>query len=194
MTYIVQRQDRFYVVAYDGLDPLTGRERRRWHSFGHDRADAEDAVKRFDRQRAGSPVPKSGPITLGEFLHDVWLAQKRRQVRATTAYRYSWFVDRYVRPAISDVPLRRLRADHLDTFYESLATTGGRDGKGPRQVPLNPCCRRSAPACGGSSFRLVGVRGSREAWGLMTNVMTGGASGVGAVEEMARLADWAARS
>jgi hypothetical protein len=24
MTYIVQRKDRFYVVAYDGLDPLTG--------------------------------------------------------------------------------------------------------------------------------------------------------------------------
>lgn len=28
MTYIVQRQDRFYVVDYDGLDPLTGKERR----------------------------------------------------------------------------------------------------------------------------------------------------------------------
>ena len=28
MTYIVQRQDRFYVVAYDGIDPLTGREAR----------------------------------------------------------------------------------------------------------------------------------------------------------------------
>jgi hypothetical protein len=26
MTYIVQRHNRIYVVAYDGLDPLTGRE------------------------------------------------------------------------------------------------------------------------------------------------------------------------
>jgi len=40
MTCIVQRQDRFYVVAYDGLDPLTGKERRRWHPVGHDRHDA----------------------------------------------------------------------------------------------------------------------------------------------------------
>lgn len=30
MTDIVQRQDRFSVVAYDGLDPLTGNERRRF--------------------------------------------------------------------------------------------------------------------------------------------------------------------
>jgi len=34
MTYIVQRKDRFYVVAYDALDPLTGKERRRWHPAG----------------------------------------------------------------------------------------------------------------------------------------------------------------
>jgi hypothetical protein len=29
MTYVIQRKSRFYVVDYDGLDPLTGRERRR---------------------------------------------------------------------------------------------------------------------------------------------------------------------
>ena len=37
MTYIVQRKGRFYVVEYDGLDPLTGKERWRWHPMGHDR-------------------------------------------------------------------------------------------------------------------------------------------------------------
>ena len=41
MTYIVERNTRFYVVAYDGLDPLTGRERRRWIPIGHDRTEAE---------------------------------------------------------------------------------------------------------------------------------------------------------
>jgi integrase len=51
-------------------------------------------------------------------------------VRATTAYRYSWFVDRYINPAIGDIPLRRLRADHLDGLYEGLATTAGRHGTG----------------------------------------------------------------
>ena len=31
IAYIVTRNSRFYVVAYDGIDPLTGRDRRRWH-------------------------------------------------------------------------------------------------------------------------------------------------------------------
>jgi hypothetical protein len=54
------------------------------------------------------------------------LPHKRRQVRATTGYRYAWFVEHYISSNIGHVPLRRLRADHLDDLYEHLATTGGR--------------------------------------------------------------------
>jgi hypothetical protein len=54
MTHIVQRKDRFYVVAYDGLDPLTRKERRRWHPNGLDRHDAELAAARIDRDNAGA--------------------------------------------------------------------------------------------------------------------------------------------
>ncbi len=130
MTYIVQRKDRFYVVAYDGLDPLTGKERRRWHPVGHDRHDAELVAARLDTEHAGTAPARGGPVHYGEFLTATWLPLKRRHLRATTAYRYSWFVDRYINPAIGDVPLRRLRADHLDGLYEKLATTGGRHGHG----------------------------------------------------------------
>ena len=69
-------------------------------------------------------------MTFGEFLTNTWIPNKRRQVRATTAHRYAWFVDRYINPAVGDVPLRRLRADHLDNLYDTLATTGGGDGAG----------------------------------------------------------------
>lgn len=130
MTYIIERQDRFYVVAYDGLDPLTGKERRRWHPAGHDRAEAEAIASRLDAERDVPPPKVGGPIVVGAFLTDTWLPRKRRQVRATTAYRYAWFVDRYINPAIGDVPLRRLRADHLEAFYADLASTGGRHGTG----------------------------------------------------------------
>ena len=73
MTYIVQRKDRFYVVAYDGLDPLTGKERRRWHPVGHDRHDAELVAARIDRDNAGAAPRRGGPVHLGEFLTGTWL-------------------------------------------------------------------------------------------------------------------------
>lgn len=54
MTYIVRRQDRFYVVARDGLDSLAGREQRRWHPVGHDRDEANALAARLDRKRTSS--------------------------------------------------------------------------------------------------------------------------------------------
>ncbi|HZA78965.1 MAG TPA: hypothetical protein VE623_21525 [Acidimicrobiales bacterium] len=137
MTYIVQRKDRFHVVAYDGVDPLTGRERRRWHPVGTDRGEAEMVAARLAGERETPPPATGGPVTVGGFLTQTWMPQKRRHVRATTAYRYAWFVERYIDPAIGDIPLRRLRPDHLDQLYESLAVTGGRTGTGlaPKTIP-----------------------------------------------------------
>jgi hypothetical protein len=137
MTYIVQRQDRCYVVAYDGTHPLTGKERRRWHPVGHDRNEAEAIARRVDRDRdrAMRPEATGGQITLYVFLAETWLPRKRREVRATTGYRYGWFVEHYIAPVIGDVPLRRLSAHHLEDLYQQLATTGGRrgDGLAPRR-------------------------------------------------------------
>lgn len=31
MGYVVNKRDRWYAVGYEGIDPVTGRDRRRWH-------------------------------------------------------------------------------------------------------------------------------------------------------------------
>ncbi len=79
MTYIVQRQDRFYVVAYDGLDPLTGRERRRWHPVGRDRGEADALAARLDRERTSPPPKVGGPIAVSQYLRETWLTAGRRR-------------------------------------------------------------------------------------------------------------------
>lgn len=83
----------------------------------------------------GTPPPRGGPVLVGDFLRTTWIPQKRRQVRSTTAYRYAWMVERYIVPAIGQLPLRRLRADHLDDTYERLLTTGGQHGGGLARKP-----------------------------------------------------------
>jgi hypothetical protein len=74
-----------YVVACGGLDPLTERERRRWHPVGHDRAEAELLAARLDRERNEAPAAPTRPVTFGEFLTNTWIPLKRRQARATAA-------------------------------------------------------------------------------------------------------------
>ena len=60
MTYIVQRKPRFYVGAYDGIDILTCRERRRWHPAGHSRADAEAIAASIANTQTALDAPASG--------------------------------------------------------------------------------------------------------------------------------------
>jgi hypothetical protein len=51
--------------------------------------------------------------------------------------RYSWYVDHYIQPALGDIPLRRLRSDHLDDLYADLSTRGGRSGTGLAPKTIN---------------------------------------------------------
>lgn len=39
--YVVRKGNQYYAVIYEGLDPITGREHRRWHPAGPDREQAD---------------------------------------------------------------------------------------------------------------------------------------------------------
>ena len=126
MAYIVHRNHHFYVVAYDGVDPITGRERRRWHPAGESRGDAE-AIATTLTVRSVLTAP-AGLLTVGTFLAEQWMPRRRTQLRPTTAHRYAWIIEHYICPRIGAVPLRRLRVDHLDQLYADLLDHGGLTG------------------------------------------------------------------
>jgi hypothetical protein len=80
MAFIVNRKNRFYVVAYDGIDPLTGRERRRWHPAGDTRTGAEDPAARLECDQRRDARSRSTSTQLGQFLVETWLPRKRTHV------------------------------------------------------------------------------------------------------------------
>ncbi len=128
MAYIIERNTRFYVVAYDGNDPRTGKERRRWHPAGRSRADAEAIAERLSAERHGLRERAASALTVERFLLEVWLPRRRRELRPSTARRYQWYVENYIASAIGGHRLAGLRAEHLDRMYNDLLAHGGRDG------------------------------------------------------------------
>lgn len=150
MTYIVKRRNRLYVVAYDGIDPLTGKERRRWHPAGTDRAEAEQIARRIHAHAESRNGPTSETFTLGVFLTATWLPRKRLTVRPTTAYRYAWIIHHYVIPAIGDVPLRLLRPEHLDATYAGSSHQAAAKGA---PLPRKPCTKSTSSSAMPSTTR-----------------------------------------
>ena len=49
--HVARKRDRYYAVIYEGLDPVTGKERRSWHPAGTDRSEAEALVARLAAER-----------------------------------------------------------------------------------------------------------------------------------------------
>ena len=129
MAYIIERNNRFYVAAYDGIDTLTGRDRRRWHPAGRCRADAQAVAATLDEQHNVEIAEETTQITLGRYLTEQWLPFRKAPLRPTIFRRYSWIVDNYINPTLGDVPIRRLRAEHLDRLYLDLLTSGNRNGE-----------------------------------------------------------------
>lgn len=131
MAYLVERNDRFHVAVYEGIDPLTGKERRAWRAAGTDRADAEAMLARIDAEQRllDGDVTERG-LTVGRYFRYTWLPAKRLELRPTTALRFEWMIVNYVQPAIGEVLLRRLRVDHLETLYRNLLSHGRENRRG----------------------------------------------------------------
>ena len=101
MAYIIERNDRYYVVAYDGNDPRTGKERRRWHPAGTSREDAEAIAARLSAERQGARDRMTSALRVEQYLLEVWLPRRKRELRPSTARRYQWYVENYITPAIA---------------------------------------------------------------------------------------------
>jgi integrase len=106
-------------VIYEGLDPVTGRERRSWHAAGTERAEAETLAARLaaDRGRGDDAVRS---LTFGAYLTNRWLPGKRLTLRTSTWDGYRRKVERHIVPSLGRIAIRRLHPAHLEVLYERL--------------------------------------------------------------------------
>ena len=110
MAYVTEKRGVFYAVIYEGRNPVSGRERRRWHRCDDHAAASKLATELTEcrtRQRsAGSS------LTLGEYLLGQWLPAKEATLAPSTHARNVTCIEHYLLPHLGDTPLRRLRAEH----------------------------------------------------------------------------------
>ncbi len=132
--YVAQRRGRFYAVIYEGLDPVTGRERRRWHPAGTDRGAAERLATRLAAEEQGR-ADEVRALTFGAYLTGQWLPGKKLQLATSTYRGYERNVHRHVVPALGRIGLRRLRHHHIEALYDHLLSANlGRPALAPKTV------------------------------------------------------------
>ena len=85
--YVARKGNCWYAVIDQGLDPVTGRERRRWHTAGTSRADAVKLATRLAAQNNGRN-DETRSLTFGAYLGSsgdgvdgAYPARRRRNAR-----------------------------------------------------------------------------------------------------------------
>src|SRR5690606_27775906 len=132
--HVARKRDRYYAVIYEGLDPVTGKERRTWHPAGTDRTEAERLVARLAAERDGRN-DEVRSLTLGAYLTGHWLPAKRLELRASTHRSYVHKTQRHILPTLGRRRLRRLRPEDLEGLYDSmLHPTDGTRPLAPKTV------------------------------------------------------------
>ncbi len=132
--YVTRKRGRYYAVIYEGLDPVTGRERRRWHPAGTDRAEAEALAGRLAVEREGRN-DEVRSLTFGAYLTGQWLPAKKLTLKTSTYRGYVRKIQRHILPAVGRKRLRRLRPQDLERLYDSmLHPTAERSALAPKTV------------------------------------------------------------
>ncbi len=121
--YVAQRRDRFYAVLYEGIDPITGRERRRWHPTGTDRAEAEQLATRLAANCRGDDCGHRAGPTLGVYLTQKWLPTKQLTLRPSTWDGYRRNVELHVLPELGRVPIRHFAQNTSNVSTPNCSTT-----------------------------------------------------------------------
>lgn len=152
--YVAKKGDRWYAVIDEGLDPVTGRERRRWHAAGTERADAEKLAARLAAECNGRN-DKARSLSFGVFLTTRWLPGKRVVLATSTYAGYRRNVERHVLPSLGRIGLRRLRSHHLEALYwdRLLYPNDGSASLAPKtvyEVHLVIAARSPTPSTAGS--------------------------------------------
>ena len=131
--YIAQRRGRFYVVIYEGRDPVTGKERRRWHPAGTDRAEAERLAGKLAAEETRR-VQVVRSLTFGAYLTSQWLPAKKLHLATSTYRSYERNVALHVLPTLGRTGLRRLRYQQIESLYDSLLHPTNGKGLSPKTV------------------------------------------------------------
>ncbi len=121
---IQKKGKKWYAVVYDGVNPETGRYRRRWVPAGTRRGDAEKVLADLVKRSHQGETVVSEKLTLGEYLTKRWLPVQQARLRASTYDSYRRNIDLHVIPALGQRQLDRLTVEDVDVFYATLLTSG----------------------------------------------------------------------
>lgn len=127
---IYRRPDGTWVGQVSiGYDPATGKLKRK-SFYGKTRKEVADKIAQALQELKSGTFVEPTQTTFGDWL-DKWLTSyKKSQLKPSTYESYEMLINVHIKPALGKVPLAKLQAHMLQSFYNEKLEKGRADGKG----------------------------------------------------------------
>ncbi len=112
---------------------MTGKELRRWHPAGTDRAAAERLATKLAAEETRR-IEAVRSLTFGAYLTSQWLPAKKLHLATSTYKGYERNVVRHILPVLGRTSLRRLRYQQIESLYDALLHPTEGEGLSPKTV------------------------------------------------------------
>ena len=127
--HIRERSPGRWAIIIEQRDAVTGKRKRKWHSFQGTKRQAQIECARLISGIQGGSYLEPNKTSFAAYL-DHWLENVRTQVSPRTHERYSEIVHKNIVPTLGFVPLTKLRPAQISSAYSKALASGRRDGKG----------------------------------------------------------------
>lgn len=104
-------------------DPKTGKRRQKWIAVKGNRESAQRVLRDLMHQYDTTGVIETTKLTVREYL-EKWLMDYKPKLTPLAAERYQAIIQTHLIPSIGQIPLTKLRPEHLQSHYSRLFSTG----------------------------------------------------------------------
>lgn len=126
--HLRERSPKHWAIVIDDKDRVTGKRKRRWHSFVGTKAGAKIRAAQLITERENGQRVEPTKITVALFF-DRWLEHMRGQVSPRSFERYGELARNNIVPLLGAVALTKLQPAQISSAYAQALADGRRDRK-----------------------------------------------------------------
>lgn len=114
----------YYQITIDGgRDPLTGKRNRAFKNVKGSKREANSVMHRLITEMEQGTISKRSNKTVGEWM-DEWVTDYLPNIEETTRVGYKTKIKNYIKPAIGNIQLKSLRAEHIQRMVNDMSSNG----------------------------------------------------------------------